>query len=393
MSPHLNREQHQQLMALLREYRETMNMDPGRTSLAEQSIDTGSASPVRHPPYRVPYAYKDAMEQELSGMLEAGIVEPSSSEWAAPIVLVKKKDGTLCFCVDYQRLNAVSCPLYPMPRIDELLDRFGKAKFLTTLDLARGYWQVPMSWSSKEKTAFITLQGLFQFTAMPFGLQGAPATFQRMMNQLLRGMGDYAAAYLDDLIVFTTSWEGHLQHLRSVLWRLQEAGLTAKPSQCQFAMQQCVYLGHTMGGGQVRPETSKIAAVSEWKVAQTKKLFRAFLGLTGYYRKFISGYATIAVPLTDLTKKFAPQRVQWTEACGEAFQKQKLALCTKPILYCPTMDKQFTVQTDALDQGVGAVLSQQGDDGEEHPIAYFSRKLLPREEKYATVEKGVYLLS
>ena len=146
-------------------------------------------------------------------------------------------------------------------------------------------------------------------------------------------------------------------------------------------------LGHTVGGDQVRPETSKVTAVSEWKVPQTKKQVRAFLGLTGNYRRFISGYATIALPLTDLTKKFAPQRVQWTETCEEAFQKLKLALCAKPILYCPSMDKEFTVKTDASNRGVGAVLSQQGDDGEEHPIAYFSRKLLPREEKYATVEK------
>ena len=153
-----------------------------------------------------------------------------------------------------------------MPRIDELLDRLGKAKFLTTLDLTRGYWQVPMSRSSKEKTAFITPQGLFQFTAMPFGLPGAPATFQRMMDQLLRSMGDYAAAYMDNLIVFSTSWEGHLQPLRNVLRRPQVAGLTAKTSKFQFAMQQCVYLGHTVGGGQVRPETSKGPAVSEWKV-------------------------------------------------------------------------------------------------------------------------------
>ena len=205
ISDQLTEGQHQRLAALLLEYREVMCSDPGRTTLVEHHIDTGRANPIRLPPYRVPYVHREAVERELADMLQAGIVETSNSSWAAPIVLVQKKDGTLRFCVDYRKLNAISkVDPYPMPRIDELLDKLGKAKFLTTLDLSRGYWQVPMAESSKEKTAFITPQGLFQFTTMPFGLQGAPATFQRMMDQLLSGLEAYTAAYLDDLVVFST---------------------------------------------------------------------------------------------------------------------------------------------------------------------------------------------
>ena len=188
ISDQLTEGQHQMLAALLLEYWEVMCPDPGRTTLVELHIDTGGANPIRLPPYRVPCAYRGA----VADMLQAGIVETSKSSWAAPIVLVQKKDGTLCCCVDYGKLNAISkVDPYPMPRIDELLDKLGKAKFLATLDLSRDNWQVPM-----EKTAFLTPQGLFQFTTMPFGLQGAPATFQRMMDQLLSGLEAYTAAYL-----------------------------------------------------------------------------------------------------------------------------------------------------------------------------------------------------
>lgn len=170
-----------------------------------------------------------------------GIIERSSSEWAAPIVLVKKKDNTLRMCVDYRRLNAVSrADAYPMPRVDDLIDQLGKAKFITTLDLSRGYWQVPVEETSRPKTAFTTPFGLFQFRVMPFGLHGAPATFQRMMDELLRDLSSFAAAYLDDVVIHSATWPGHLQHIHAVMSKLQGAGLTVKPKKCQFAMTCCI---------------------------------------------------------------------------------------------------------------------------------------------------------
>ena len=388
VSEKLSRSQLEELQSLLGEYQDVLRGTPGKTTMAEHAIDTGDSQPVRLHPYRVPHAYRGEVERQVHEMLEEGVIEPSASDWAAPIVLVRKKDGTLRFCVDYRKLNSQSkVDPYPMPRVDELIDRLGCAKFLTTLDLARGYWQVPMVPGSREKTAFVTEQGLFQFTVMPFGLQGAPATFQRMMDRLIAGMGGFCAAYLDDLVVYSESWEEHLQHLGRVLSCLREAGLTAKPSKCQFAMDQCVYLGHMVGNGTVRPEVSKVEAVQRWPVPETKKQVRAFLGLTGYYRKFIPQYASVAAPLTDLTRKFAPTRVTWSEECEYAFRQLKSLLCSSPILYSPDLGKEFVLQTDASDRGVGAVLSQRMSDGEEHPIAYYSRKLLPREERYSTVEK------
>ena len=388
VSEKLSEIQQEQLQGLLEEYHDVLRGAPGRTDMAEHVIDTGDSRPIRLHPYRVPHAYRGEVERQVTEMLEEGVIEPSTSDWAAPIVLVRKKDGTLRFCVDYRKLNGQSkVDPYPMPRVDELIDKLGHAKFLTTLDLARGYWQVPMAASSREKTAFVTAQGLFQFTVMPFGLQGAPATFQRMMDRLITGMGGFCAAYLDDLVVYSESWEEHLEHLSQVLGCLRKAGLTAKPSKCQFAMDQCVYLGHTVGNGVVQPELSKVEAVQRWPVPETKKQVRAFLGLTGYYRKFIPQYASIAAPLTDLTKKFAPTSIAWTAECDAAFKKLKSLLCSSPVLYSPDFGEEFVLQTDASDRGVGAVLSQLMSDGKEHPIAYYSRKLLPREERYSTVEK------
>ena len=225
-----------------------------------------------------------------------------------------------------------------MPRIDELIDGLGQAKFISTFDLTRGYWQVPISERDRSKTAFNMPFGLYQFNVMPFGLQGAPATFQRMMDYLVDGCGAFAAAYLDDLVVFSGLWEDHLDHLIEIFNCLRRAGLTAKPNKCQ-------------------------------------------------YRKFIPGYTTISSVLSDLTRKSAPNRVVWTPQCERAFVELKKLLCSAPVLKAPDFSKPFILQTDASDRGIGAVLSQIDENGDDHPIAYFSKNLLPREQRYSTVEK------
>ena len=380
--------QKSQLNNMLEKFSDVMSSTPGRTAEMEHQVTTTGTRPVRLPPYRLPHAYRDLVEKEIKEMLVAGVIEPSSSEWASPIVLVDKKDGTLRLCVDYRRLNAESlADAYPMPRIDDLIDRLGKAKFITTLDLTRGYWQVPMAKASRHLTAFTTPFGLFQFRVMPFGLQGAPATFQRLMDKVLQGLEEYAAAYIDDLVIHSTTWEEHLTEIQTVFQRLRSAGLTAKPQKCQLGMSRCVYLGHVVGSGLVQPERSKVQGVESFPTPTTKKQVRCFLGMTGYYRKFIQDYASIATPLTDLTKNAAPNQVVWTERCERSFQKLKNLLCSEPVLRSPDFTKEFILQTDASDVGVGAVLSQLDEEGADHPVAYYSRKLLAREQKYATIEK------
>jgi len=237
------------------------------------------------------------------------------------------------------------------------------------------------------KTAFSTPKGLYQFKVMPFGLCGAPATFQQMMDHVIRGLESHVSVYLDDVVIFSKTWQDHLVHVREVLQRLREYNLTAKPTKCQFGMHECIYLGHVIGNGQVKPDPKKIAAVRGYPMPRTKKEVRSFLGLTGYYRKFIGNYARLAMPLSDLTKKSLPDKVNWSPECGEAFEALKKALCESPILQNPDFSKPFLLQTDASDRGVGAVLSQKDVEGVDRPIAYYSKKLLPRESKYSTVEK------
>ena len=358
----LDGRQMEELHALLKEYSDVIRSTPGRTMLAEHRIETRDARPIRQAPYRLPHAYRDQVLDDLKSMQEEGIIESSQSEWSSPMVLVKKKDGTLRMCIDYRRLNSVSeADAYPMPRIDDLIDSLGKAKYITTIDLTRGYWQVPVAMESRPKTAFTTPLGLFQFRVMPFGLHGAPATFQRMMDRLIDGLSDFSGAYLDDLVVHSESWSDHVKHLRVIFERLRQAGLTAKPSKCQYAMSQCVYLGHVVGNGSVRPEPSKVESVRSFPIPRTKKQVRAFLGLTGYYRKFIPDYATVALPLTDLTRRNAPNRIEWTSELDEAFQSLKNRLCESPVLASPDFSRPFVLQTDASDRGIGAVLSQCDD--------------------------------
>jgi len=183
---------------------------------------TGEATPTRLPPYRIPHAYREDVQHELMEMLDHGVIERSSSDWASPLVAVKKKDSSLRLCVDYRRLNSLSKTYaYPIPRVDDLIDRVGGAPYITTLDLSKGYWQVPVAKEDQEKTAFTTPWGLFQFTRMPFGLQGASATFQRKLDQLLDGLGDFLNAYLDDVIIFSQSCDDHMKHLQVVLHRIQ----------------------------------------------------------------------------------------------------------------------------------------------------------------------------
>ena len=388
LAPDLSEEQLVQLQDLLKDYSLVTQAKPGRTSVIEHEIHVGNAAPVRQRAYWIPYSQREAVKKELDAMLEAGVVRPSTSLWASPIVIVEKKDGGLRFCVDYRRLNQLSkFDAYPMPRIEEVFESVGSSTVITTLDLASGYWQIPMAEGSREKTAFATPFGLFEFTVMPFGLHSTPATFQRMINHVLSGCQDFVRAYIDDIVVYSRSWEEHLDHLRQVLTRLQGAGLTVKIKKCQFGRPKVPYLGHLVGGGDLEPDPGKVQAVKEYPQPETKKDVRAFLGLAGYYRRFIPNFAAVAVPMTELTRKGQPHRVCWTQRQGDAFQKLKDILVQGPVLRVADPSKPYVLQTDASDQGFGAALSQVDQSGEEHPVAFASRKLLPRETRYSTIEK------
>ena len=370
--------QRAELQVVFQEFPEVFRLVPGRTSITEHSIYVGDSTPIRQKSYRIPYSQRELVETELDQMLQLEVISPSTSPWASPIVLVTKKDGGVRFCVDYRKLNQVAkFDAYPMPRIKEIFEQIGTAGIISTLDLAKGYWQIPMASESREITAFTTPFGVYEFNVMPFGLHNAPASFQRLINHIIRGCEQFAGVYIDDVVVFSQSWEQHLKHLGEVFSCLRQAGLTLKVAKCQFGLREAKYLGHVIGGGQIKPDPKKVQSIQEYPMLCSKKDVRAFLGLAGYYRRFIPEFASIAAPLTDLTRKGNPDKVVWSTTCETAFQRLKALLQESSILKVAEPNKPFVLQTDASDQGLGAVLSQKGDDGQEHPVAYASRKLFP----------------
>ncbi|CAM4637279.1 unnamed protein product [Lepidochelys kempii] len=388
LSDQLTPAQQAEVREVLHPYRQLFSNQPGRTNLTVHRVQTGSHPPIRCSPFRVAGKTAQDLEREVRDMLALGVIQPSASPWASLVVLVPKKDGSVRFCVDYRKLKAITVSdAYPMPRPDELLDKLGGARYLTTMDLTKGYWQVPLDADARLKSAFITPLGLYEFLTLPVGLKGAPATFQRLVDQLLRGMESFAVAYIDDICVFSQTWEDHVSQVRQVLDRLQGAGLTVKAEKCKVGMAEVSYLGHRVGSGRLKPEPAKVEAIRDWPAPHTKKQVQAFIGLAEYYRRFVPHFSAIATPITELCKKGKPDKVVWTEQCQVAFRALKEALVSGPVLANPDFDKPFVVFTDASNTGLGAVLMQEDEKGERHPIVYLSKKLLPREQHYAAIEK------
>ncbi|KAL0156516.1 hypothetical protein M9458_047762, partial [Cirrhinus mrigala] len=384
---YLPKQDQTQLLQLLTQFPQLLRQRPGRTTVIQHHIHLTDTTPCRQRPYRVPESLLMPLKQEIQTMLDLGVIEPSESEWSSPLVIVPKKDKSLRVCIDFRKLNSQSrFDAYPMPRIDELLERIGRARFLTTLDLCKGYWQVPLDPASRPYTAFRSPSGLFHFTVLPFGLHGAPATFQRLMDRVLQGCEKWAAAYLDDVIIFSDTFKDHLQHLEETLGRIQRAGLTLNMRKCRWAQKETSYLGYILGNGQIKPQVSKVEAIQRSPRPTTKKEVRSFLGLIGWYRRFIPDFATLATPLTELLTKAVKTPLPWTDECDTAFRNLKNRLCTRSVLQSPDFSQRFLVQVDASATGLGAVLAQ-GSTGEERPVVFLSRKLLPREQRYSTIEK------
>ena len=311
------------------------------------------------------------------------MIQPSKSPWASPVVLVRKRDGTHRFCVDYRELNSVTKPdTYPLPRTEDLLDQLGKSRYFSTLDLASGFWQTRIHPDSVEKTAFTTPHRLFEFQGMPFGLTNAPGVFQRLMQQVLMGLNpenspDFVSVYIDDILVFSKTLEEHLQHLEIVLKRVIEVGLKLKPVKCQFFRQEVEYLSHMITPLGLKTSNRHVAAVDQFPIPANLREVRRFLGMASYYRRFIPSFAKIAHPLHALTRKDV--QFLWTQECQEAFETLKKQLTSAPVLGYPIFDAPFVLETDASIDGLGAVMSQTQEDRKLHPIAYASRALTPSE--------------
>mgnify|MGYP000635714642 FL=1 len=353
----------------------------GRTSLVTHTINTGENEPIKQAPRRQSPVIQKVIKDEVQKMLDKGVIEPSCSPWASPVVIVKKKDGTHRFCVDYRKLNDLTHKdAHPIPRLQDCLETLRGAKWFSTLDLHSGYWQVAMDEKDKEKTAFATTSGLYQFTVMSFGLTNAPASFQRLMELILTGMStEQLQLYLDDVLVIGALFREALRNLCLVFHRAIRANIRFKPTKCSLFQKQVQFLGHVVSHHGISCDPAKLKSVARWPVPKTPTDVRSFIGFCAYYRRFIKGFSEMTAPLFELTKKDVP--FDWTEERNQAFEALKEALMNPPVLTYPQPEGEFILDTDASLLGLGAVLSQI-QDGEERVIHYWSRALTKTEKHY-----------
>eukprot|EP00731_Ephydatia_muelleri_P037077 Em0391g6a len=384
-------EQLRMLLCQLSSIISTSDSDIGRTRLVQHHIDTQGANPVKQPPRRLPFHRREEVKRMLNDMLAQGVIEPATGPWSSPVVLVQKKDGSTRFCVDFHQLNSLTKKdAHPLPRVDDTLDSLSGAQWFCTIDLASGYWQVEVAEEDKEKTAFSTTFGLFQFRTMPFGLCNAPSTFQRLMERVLTGLHwSTCLVYIDDIILFSRTVQEHFQNLTEVFRRLKQAGLKLKPRKCHLFRNKVKYLGYVVSNKGVEADTEKIQCVLDWPTPMSRKQIRQFWGLASYYRRFIHNFAQITAPLNRLLEK--GKRWQWTEQCSQAFTLLKTKLTSAPLLVYPNFEEAFIVDCDASDDGLGTALSQ-NHQGAEYVVYYASRTLTKAERKYCATRKEMLAL-
>lgn len=357
------------------------------TTLTFHDIDVGDHPPIRQKSHHVTPIILQAMWEEVARLLKEEIIEPSDSDWASPVVMIKKSNGQWRFCIDFRKVNTVSKKdAYPIPNMVGILDQLRQAHYITTLDLSQAYFQIPMAEKARPITAFIVPgRGLFQFKRMPFGLSNAPATMQRFIEKILGPqLYPHVFVYLDDIIIVATTFDEHLKWLKIVLDKIKAAGLTLNREKSEFCRTEVSYLGFIVNRTGLQVDPAKTAPVVEFPAPRNIKQLRRFLGMASWYRRFIPDFATVAVPLQKLTRK--SQSWTWSEEQETAFNQLKDHLTTAPTLSCPDFTLPFSLQTDASSVGLGAVLTQV-IDGNERVIAYASRALSGAEKNYTVTEQ------
>ena len=376
-----------EIQALLGEYADVFPADlpaglpPERGEGHAITLTPGAAPPCKQM-YRLSRDEMAELEKQITELLAKGFIEPSDSPFGAPVLLIKKKGGGFRMVLDYRALNTLTVKnKYPLPRIEDLLDRVSGHKWFSGLDLASGYWQIRINDADVPKTAFRTPMGSFAWKVLPMGITNAPSTFQRVMNNVFRGLlNKTVLVYLDDLLVMGRTKEEHLANLRAVLQRLREAQLYCRLQKCNFEQKEVDFLGHVVGQDGLKVDPKKVKAVADWPAPRNAHHLRSFLGLGNYFRRFLIGYAKVVAPLTRLLRKDAPW--VWSPECEGAFAAVKALLTAAPVLRLPDLEKPFVVVCDASNESVGACLMQ-----EDHPIAYESAKLKPNEQNYHAGEK------
>ena len=367
----------------------------GRVKGLTTSIDTTDQSPINVRQYRLPIAKRLEARAETNKMLDAGVIRESKSPWNSPVVLVRKPSGGTRFAIDFRQLNAVTKrQVYPMPRIDDCLNSLGTGTHFSLLDLQSAFWQVELEEDSKPKTAFsVDGMGHFEFEVMPYGLTNAAAVFQRMMDHVLRGLHwTHVLCYIDDVIVFGSSWQEHNERLAIVLEKLAEANLGLNLAKCSFGREEVKYLGHIIGHGKVKADPDKVAAVEQFPRPKSATEVRSFLGLASYYRRFVRDFATVTKPLTELTKTKGVPKFHWSPEAENAFQALKTALVNAPCLTCLDQSAPLILQVDASQVGLGVMLCVETEGEGERPIAFASRQLKASEAKYSSIQKEALAL-
>ncbi|CAJ2642437.1 unnamed protein product [Trifolium pratense] len=336
-------------------------------------------SPISMAPYRMSASELNELKKQLEELLEKKFIRPSVSPWGAPVLLVKKKEGSMRLSIDYRQLNKVTIKnKYPLPRIDDLMDQLVGACVFSKIDLRSGYHQIRVKTEDIPKTAFRTRYGHYEYSVMPFGVTNAPGVFMEYMNRIFHSFLDkFVVVFIDDILVYSKSEEEHKEHLRIVLQILKEKKLYAKLSKCEFWLKEVSFLGHVISSGGIAVDPAKVDAVLQWGTPESVSEIRSFLGLAGYYRRFIEGFSKLALPLTQLTQK--DQAFVWDVKCEESFQELKKRLTTAPVLILPDAKESFVVYCDASKMGLGGVLMQKGQ-----VVAYASRQLKAHERNYPT---------
>lgn len=385
----LSATQRQQCEDMLAKYKDCFSHgmhDLGFTTVTEMEIHLKDASPVVYRPYRLAHSERQLVQSMVDEMVEHGIVSESNSPYASPIVLVQKKSGEKRLCVDYRALNSrTKRDHYPLPIIEDLLDQLSGQSLFTSLDLASGYHQIPIAEESRHKTAFVTPDGQYEYNRMPFGLANAPAVFQRAIHKILsKSKAGYVIIYMDDILIPSKTFEEGLQRLEEVLTLIREAGLTLKMEKCKFFQEQIDFLGFQIDKDGIRPGVQKVEAVSKFPAPRNQHEVRRFIGLAGFFRRFVKGFALIARPLTNLLKKDVPW--QWGEAESNAFECIKTQLTSRPILALYDHGAETQLHTDASKLGVAGILMQRKNGESWQPVAYFSRQTTMDEMKLHSFE-------
>ena len=382
---HLPSVQRKELAEVITQYREVFPDVPSKTNLIKHDVDVGDSAPIKQHPYRVSPMKKELLDKEVQYMLKNDIIEESQSNWSSPCILVPKHDGGFRFCTDFRKVNdKTKSDSFPIPRITDCIDQIGNAKFVSTFDMLKGYWQVPLTQRAREISAFVTPSGLYQYKVMPFGMKNAPATFQRMVNKLVRDI-DGCEGYIDDVVIFSDNWSDHIRQIERFFQIMREAKLTINLMKSEFGKATMKYLGHIVGQGQVRPLDAKIQTIVKYPIPTSRKELARFLGMAGYYRNFCLNFSDIAAPLTNLLSKKV--KFVWTDDCQLVFDKVKLLLQKSPVLKSPDYEKPFKLIIDSSDVETGSVLVQEASDGLDHPVSYFSKKFLKYQKNYSVVEK------